>query len=209
MNLPRLLLVGAGGHARACIDVIETSGQWQIAGLIGLPEEVGTRVLGYPVLASDDELTHVLQDVDGALITLGQIKSPERRQALFATVEARGRATAPVISPRAHVSTHSQVGAGTIVMHGAVVNAGATVGRNCILNTLSLVEHDAIVGDHCHISTHAVLNSGVVVGDGAFVGSGSCVRQGQRIGDRSVIGMGQVVVKDCEPGSRLPLRSAR
>ena len=41
MSMSAVLLVGAGGHARACIDVIETEGRFKIAGLVGRSEEVG------------------------------------------------------------------------------------------------------------------------------------------------------------------------
>ena len=36
---PSLILIGAGGHARSCIDVIEQQGEYQIAGMIGMPDE--------------------------------------------------------------------------------------------------------------------------------------------------------------------------
>ena len=32
--MDEIILVGAGGHARSCIDVIELSGQYKIAGLV-------------------------------------------------------------------------------------------------------------------------------------------------------------------------------
>ena len=63
MSNPTILLIGAGGHARACIDVIEQEGRFNIAGLVGLPHEVGSRVLGYPVLGSDIELPDLLKMV--------------------------------------------------------------------------------------------------------------------------------------------------
>ncbi len=205
MSQPRLLLVGAGGHARACIDVIESTSAWTIIGLVGLVSEVGTCVLGYPVLGDDTELPSLLARCDAALVTVGQIKSADARRSLFAHIESAGRVPSAIVSPRAHVSRHAVIGHGTIVMHGAVVNASARVGCNGILNTLSLVEHDVVVGDHCHVSTHAAINSGVIVGEGTFLGSGSLVRQGLHIGAGSVIGMGQCVVKDCPPGTRLPV----
>jgi len=204
VTLPRLLLVGAGGHARACIDVIESTAAWSIIGLVGVTSEVGTTVLGYPVVGDDADLPALLAECDAALVTVGQIKSADQRRELFGRIESAHRVPPAIVSPRAHVSRHATVGAGSIVMHGAVVNASARIGRNCILNSLSLVEHDAVVGDHCHVSTHAVINSGVEVGAGTFLGSGSLVRQGQRIGAGSVIGMGQCVVKDCPPGTWLP-----
>lgn len=203
MSQPALLLVGAGGHARACIDVIEQEGRWTIAGLIGSPGEVGREVLGYPILGSDDDLARLLGACDHALVTMGQIETPELRMRLFAEIAAAHRVAPPIVSPLAYVSRHAIIGDGTIVMHGALVNAGARVGRNCILNSESLVEHDAVVEDHCHLSTNAALNSGVRVGAGTFVGSTSVVRQGLHIGAGSFIGMGQRIVKSCGPGTRI------
>jgi sugar O-acyltransferase (sialic acid O-acetyltransferase NeuD family) len=199
-----ILLLGAGGHARACVDVIEQQGLFKIAGFIGLPEQVGERVLDYPVLGIDADLPRLRREHPNALVTVGQIKSAEGRMRLFELALNSGFRLPVVVSPRAHVSRHASVGEGTIVMHGAVVNAAASVGRNCIINSLSLVEHDSVVEDHCHISTAAAINSGVHVCRGTFLGSNACVRQGVRIGERCLIGMGQRVLKDCAAGSQLP-----
>jgi sugar O-acyltransferase (sialic acid O-acetyltransferase NeuD family) len=204
VTLPSILLVGAGGHARACIDVIEHEGRFTVGGLIGLSAEVGTRILGYPVLGTDDDLAALRQDHFAALITVGQIKTPDPRIRLSGLLIRFGYTLPAIVSPRAYVSAHATVGAGTIVMHGAVVNASAEIGRHCIINSQSLVEHDAVIADHCHIATAAAINSGVRIGVGTFIGSGTCVRQGLTIGERCVIGMGQRVLADCGPGVRLP-----
>jgi sugar O-acyltransferase (sialic acid O-acetyltransferase NeuD family) len=200
----QILLVGAGGHARSCIDVIESEDRFLIAGLVGLPEEVNTHILGYPVLGADCDLPQLLGEYGQALITVGQIKSPEPRISLFHFLTESGCALPPIVSPHAHVSAHATLAEGTIVMHGAVVNAGASVGKNCIINSQALVEHDVVIEDHCHISTAAAVNSGVRVGKGTFVGSGSCVRQCVQIGEHCLIGMGQSVLKDCPGGTHLP-----
>jgi sugar O-acyltransferase (sialic acid O-acetyltransferase NeuD family) len=199
-----LLLVGAGGHAKSCIDVIEQAGAFVIGGLIGLPEQVGSTVLGYPVLGIDEDLPGLRQHYPNAIVTVGQILSPKIRERLFHTLLENGFHTPVVVSPHAIVSRHATVGAGTVVLHGAVVNAGASVGRNCILNSRCLVEHDASVGDHSHIATGAILNGDVRVGAGCFIGSGSVTRESVTIGCECVIGMGQKVLKDCPDRTRLP-----
>lgn len=204
-----ILLVGAGGHARACIDVIEQDGRFTIEGVLGAPEEIGGAVLGYPVLGSDDDLSRFAGRIPNALVTVGQIKTPQVRLDLFERLLASGFATPAIISPRAYVSRHSAVGEGSIVMHGATVNAGAIVGRNCILNSRALLEHDATVGDHCHIATAAVVNGDVRIGAGTFIGSGVIVRQGVAIGQRCVIGMGERVLTNCADGEQRPLASVR
>lgn len=199
-----ILLVGAGGHAGACIDVIEQEGRFIVAGLVGLRPEVGTRKFGYSVLGTDADLPALLGDYVYALVSVGQIKTPEPRIRLFDLLQQNGCTLPVIVSPRAYVSPHASLGAGTIVLHGAVVNAGAAVGRNCILNSQSLVEHDAVVADHCHIATAAAINSGVRIGAATFIGSNSCVRQGINIGERCLIGMGQRVLADCGPGTHMP-----
>ena len=201
-----ILLLGAGGHARACIDVIEQAGGFVIAGLVGLPEEVGKSVLGYPVLGSDADLQVLLAQYPYAVVTVGQIKTAEPRARLYAQLVEHSQCPTAIVSPRAYVSPHASVGVGTIVFHGAVINAGAVVGKNCIVNSLSLVEHDVVVGDHCHVATGARINSGVRVGGGSFVGSGCTVRQGLVIGRNCVIGMGQSVLADCADGVQLPAK---
>jgi sugar O-acyltransferase (sialic acid O-acetyltransferase NeuD family) len=199
-----ILLIGAGGHARSCIDVIEREGRFSVAGLIGLPREVGSRVLGYPVLGTDEILPAVLDEYPVVFISIGQIETPEPRLRIFGLLQ-HGRCELPVIvSPLAYVSRHATLGAGTIVMHGAVVNAGASVGRNCIINSQALVEHDVVVADHCHIATAAVINGGVHIGEGTFVGSNSTVRQGVNIGARCLVGMAQGLLADCATGTSIP-----
>lgn len=209
MSEAAILLVGAGGHARACIDVIEQAARFSVAGLVGLPDQVGTRVLGYPVLGTDADLVALRVKYAYAMVVVGQIKTPEPRIRLFDLLQRHGYTLPVIVSPHAHVSRHAKVDVGTIVMHGAVVNASAAVGRNCILNSQSLVEHDAVIGDHCHIATAAAINSGVRIAAATFVGSNSCVRQGIQIGERCVIGMGQRVLADCAAGTQLPRVTAR
>lgn len=190
MSKPKIILIGAGGHAHACIDVIEQHGQYQIAGLVGMSEEMHSWYFGYCVIATDDDLPQLAKDYQYALITVGQIQTPDHRMRLYQQATKLGLQLPVIIAPSAHVSRHANIGAGTIVMHGAIVNAGATVGNNCIINTRALIEHDATVEDHCHISTGAILNGNVSIGAGCFVGSGSVIKEGVTFGKRCVVGMG-------------------
>lgn len=193
MIKPSLILIGAGGHARACIDVIEQHGQFQIAGLVGMPEEKQSEHFDYSVIATDNELPRLVQYYLYAVITVGQIQTPDHRIRLYQLANELGFQLPVIIAPSAYVSPQATIGAGTIVMHGAIVNAGAKVGCNCIINTSALIEHDTVVADHCHISTGAILNGDVSIGAGSFVGSGCIVKEGVSIGQRSVVGIGLAV----------------
>ncbi len=201
MNKPDIVLVGGGGHCRSCIDVIEQQERYRIAGIVDLPNKAGETVLGYPVIGSDDDLPRLARKHQLFLITLGQIKSPARRMALFERLKGLGVSLPVIISPHAYVSRHASVGEGTIVMHGALINAGAQVGCNCIINTFCLLEHDVAIGDHCHISTASIVNGGTAVAQGTFVGSNTVTREGIEIGAGCIVGGGITVLHSVPPGT--------
>lgn len=175
----QIILLGGGGHCRSCIDVIESSCAFKIAGIVEQTGKEKTKpVLGYPIIGYDNELEILRKRYDYALITMGQMGSSIFRQTLFNHLKKIGFILPVIISPLAHVSKHATIDEGTIVMHQASVNAGANIGKNCILNTRCLIEHDVHIGDHTHISTAAVLNGDVRVGSGSFIGSNATVVHG-------------------------------
>ena len=61
MSKTEIILIGAGGHAAACIDVIEQQDKFRIAGLIGQENELGQRVCGYSVFGVDRELPELIK----------------------------------------------------------------------------------------------------------------------------------------------------
>ena len=202
MSKPGLLLVGAGGHAKSCIDVIEQEDKFQIIGLVGSPNEVGARVLGYEVLGTDEGLTELLNLSNFALIAVGQIGTNDLRSRLFSKIANIGFKLPVIMSPIAYVSTRAVIGKGSVVMHRATINAGAKIGDNCIINSHALIEHDVIVEDHCHIATSATINGGSTVGKSSFVGSGTTIRESITIGHSCSIGMGMSVRHDLPPNSQ-------
>lgn len=193
MKNKKIILVGGGGHCEAVIDVIELSGDYEIIGIIDVKEKVGSEVLGYKVIGTDEDIKDLKKEVDYAFITIGHIYSAEKRKNIYNLLKVNGFTIPTIISPKSYVSKHAKIGEGTIIMHGAILNAGAVIGRNCIVNSMALIEHDAVVGDFCHISTGAIVNGGVKVGDFTFVGSNAVTKQYIEIPSNSFIKAGSLV----------------
>ncbi len=191
--MDKILLIGAGGHARSCIDVLEEENQFEIAGLIEKSESISNESLGYPVIGTDDDLKVLRQQYKNALITVGQIKSPKIRIKLYQLLKELDFTLPVIVSPHAYVSKHAQIGEGSIIMHGVIINANAKIGNNCIINNRALIEHDAVIGDHCHIATGAIINGEVSVENETFIGSGAVTKQAIAIGKNCVIGAGVVL----------------
>jgi sugar O-acyltransferase (sialic acid O-acetyltransferase NeuD family) len=193
-----IILIGAGGHARSCIDVIEQSGQFKIAGLVEKGKLNNKENLGYPIIGTDDDLQNLRQKYSHSLITVGQIKSPKIRIKLYQLLKELDFTLPVIVSSQAYVSKHAQIGEGTIIMHGVIINANAKIGNNCIINNRALIEHDAVIGDHCHIATGAIINGEVSVGNETFIGSGTVTKQAISIGNNCIIGAGVVLKNDIE-----------
>ena len=81
--MDKIILIGGGGHCKSCIDVIEQAGTFQIAGVVDVSEKLHRKMLGYEIIATDDDLPDLVKEYENFLITLGHIKSPTRRMELF------------------------------------------------------------------------------------------------------------------------------
>lgn len=189
-----LILIGGGGHCQSVIEVAESSGRI-IQGILDRPDEVGKKVLGYPILGTDDQIPNYVPTCE-FVITVGFIKNPSLRIKLFNQVREAGGVLATLIASTAYVSRHAHLGSGTVIMHNAFVNAGATVGENVIINTFCNIEHGVSIGNQCHISTGAMINGDCKIGDNCFIGSQSVLANGISICDRVIIGAGSLVRKN-------------
>ena len=190
-----IVLIGGGGHCKACIDVIELGNKFKIAGIIDIKEKLHQRVLGYEIIGSDAELPEIVKHYNYFLITNGQTKDAFRRLNIFEHITRLGGNFPVIVSPLAYVSKHASIQEGSIIMHNVTINADAKIGRNCIVNTGALIEHDTIIEDHCHISTGCIVNGQCSVGKGTFIGTNSSLSNNISIINNTIIGNGAVVVK--------------
>ena len=189
-----LILIGGGGHCKSVIEVAE-SADYEIKGILDMPDEVGKEVLpGHKVIGTDDEIPQYVEECD-FVVTVGFIKNPALRIKLYNKVKAAGGRLATIIASTAHVSKYSELGEGTVIMHHAFVNAGAKIGDNCIINTFVNIEHDAVLGNQCHISTGTMVNGECKIGENCFIGSQSVCANCIEIASDIIVGAGSVVRK--------------
>lgn len=205
----KLILIGGGGHCKSVLAVLEDLPNYDVVGILDVPEKVGTEICGKPIIGTDDDIESLADKCDCVMITVGQIKSSELRERLYDRVKAAGLELATVVGQKSKVASTAKLGEGTIIMDYALVNADAQVGHNCIINTRALIEHDAIVGNHCHLSTGSIVNGSSKIGDGSFVGSSACVIDGLKVGSNVIIGAGATVIRDVPDNSTIVGQQAR
>jgi sugar O-acyltransferase (sialic acid O-acetyltransferase NeuD family) len=195
------VILGGGGHAQVLVDSMQLSGAAiPHAILDGDRSRRGQTILGVPILGGDDLLPELVsRGVNCFTVGLGGIGDNRPRQRLFELGLSYGLEPLTVIHPTAICSQWVEIGSGSQVFPGSIINAGAKLGRNVIVNSGAIVEHDCILQDHVHVATGARLASTVEVGVGAHIGVGALVKQCLTIGEGVIVGMGAVVVKDVSP----------
>lgn len=188
-----IILIGGGGHCKSVIEVAESAG-YNILGIFDMPEEVGDWVLDYKVIGTDDDISRYADKAE-FVIAVGFIKTPAVRIRLYDKIKEAGGKLATLVASTAYVSKYADVGEGTVVMHHAMINAGAQIGTNCIINTFCNIEHGAVIGNQCHISTGTMVNGDCKVGERVFIGSQSVMANGVSIENDIIVGAGSFIRK--------------
>ena len=186
-----IILIGGGGHCISCIDVIEMTKEFSILGIIDSSKKKGTKILDYEVIGDDNDIEILSKTCVNFLITIGQIKSHLIRQEIYLKLKKLNLKLPIIISPLSYVSRYADINEGTIVMHDAIINAGAKLGKCNIINSKSLIEHEVLVGDFCHISTSSIVNRQTVIEDNCFIGSNSVLVNNIKIKKNTIIPAGK------------------
>lgn len=192
MSAKRLVMVGAGGHAKVALALARTLGYEVVAIQDDDEDKHGSALGGVPVVAAFHEVPGT--DACLVILALGDNRARQRLATL-------GPIAPALVHPHAWVAPDVQLGAGTLIFAGAVVQPGARIGEHVIVNTGATVDHDCEIGSFAHVAPGVNLSGGVRVAEGALLGVGSAVVNGVRIGRWAVLGAGGVAVRDVPDGA--------
>lgn len=192
----RSVIVGAGGHGRVVLDILQRSSAHQVAGFVDSdPSLTGERVDGKPVLGVLDDLPRLREDhgVDAAVVAIGD--NGIRRE--FADrISDMGFVLINAVHPSANLAQSVSLGSNIVIAAGALVCAHCHIGDSVILNTGCIVDHESTVGHGSHVCPGARIAGRVSIQAGAFIGIGATVIQSVRIGHHAKVGAGAVVIDD-------------
>jgi sugar O-acyltransferase (sialic acid O-acetyltransferase NeuD family) len=189
----KVVCYGASGHGRVVVDVLQCAGHTVLGFIDDRAEITGSEFAGLRILGTADALKRLDRKEVAVLVGIGVNRT---RLAVAQHVRELGFSFATGVHPRAVLAADVNVGAGTIIMAGAIINPATIVGEHVIINTGATVDHDSQIGDGAHISPGVNLAGSVNVGRGVHVGIGACVIPGRTIGEFAIIGAGAVVIRD-------------
>jgi acetyltransferase EpsM len=161
LNTTQILLYGMGGHALVLMDACK---------------EMGIEVVGY----FDDQVSPNMREVQKNPLFLGPYRAdcfPELPLLIaIGNNQAREKASSKIghkqfvlIHPRATVSETALIGMGSVVLAGAIVQAGVKAGSHVIINAGAIIDHEVTLEDFSHIRPGAYVGGGARVSKSAIV----------------------------------------
>lgn len=193
----KIVVCGAGGHARSVLDIALQDEHIEVVGCIDpiFPQITKMPLMQeIPVIGSDSELIEFFQK--GLKFIFIAIGDNNLRRKLYQNAVSIGFEPVNIISRYAVISPKAHLGKGICIMPGAVVNVNTVIGDNCIINTRCSLDHDCNIDAHCHIAPGVAVSGFVKIGEGSHIGTGASVIDRIRIGKGAYIGGGAAVVKD-------------
>jgi len=194
---PKLLIVGAGGHAKICIDIIRQNNLYDIVGATSNSTDKKD-IMGVPVLGTDEEVLekYFVEGVKFAVIGIGSLKKLSKRTEIFNRLKKIGYHIPTIIHPRAICEPSASIAEGNQVMAGAIIGSEVRINPNCIINSGSIISHDCYLEENIHITPGAILAGNVYVGKNSIVGMGAAVYIGVIIGSEVIVSNNANVLKD-------------
>ncbi|TAJ98333.1 hypothetical protein EPO44_11855, partial [bacterium] len=126
------VILGGGGHARVLIDILQISQCATPYAVLDANRSLwGGELLGIPIPGGDELLPDMVRKgVTRFVVGIGSIGDNEPRRRLYGLGLVHGLVPLTIQHPSAICSRFAQVGAGSVLLAGAVINAGAKIGAN-------------------------------------------------------------------------------
>ncbi len=192
----KLLIIGSGGHGRVIADIAMQLKRWKEIAFLDDDENIKSS-MGFRVIGKSYEALNFIQEYD-LFVAIG---NRVIREKMHQKIKAEGCIMPTLVHPSAIIGTQVQIGEGTVIMAGVVINCCSKIGDGCILNTAASIDHDCIIDDYVHISPGAKVAGTVSIGRGTWIGIGAIVSNNIGISKNVVVGAGAVVIKNIQaPG---------
>ncbi|MFI0429064.1 acetyltransferase [Mariniflexile sp. HMF6888] len=213
LRAKNIIIIGASGHAKVVIDIVEKQKMFNIIGLIDSYKKVGTKISGYKILGTEDIIEQLMadQEVIGGIIAIGDNWTRH-------LIKEKIKKTTPnfeflsAIHPNAVLSKNIKIPKGTVIMAGAIINSDAIVGEFCIINTNASLGHESTMQNYSSLAPGVNIGGNVNIGDFSAISIGATIIQNINIGDHALVGAGALVindVKDCDVVYGVPAKHIR
>lgn len=190
----KVVIIGASGHARVIADIVKLSGD-EIVGFLDDNMDIQGNVIfeDKKVLGTTKE-----EDIEKFKNNYFIIGIGSNRVRKLISEKYPNLKWYTAIHPSTIIGSNVEIGEGSVLMGGTVINTGTKIGKHCIINTCASLDHDNILDNFVHISPGAHLAGTVRIMDGTWICAGVTVINNITIGKNNIIGAGATVIRNIE-----------
>jgi sugar O-acyltransferase (sialic acid O-acetyltransferase NeuD family) len=194
-------IIGAGGHAKVVLAALEANNIFPVALYDDDASKWGSSIFNIPIKGGLDDLEK-LGSVS-AFIAIGKNEVRKKIVERFTSID-----WLTIIHPRASLHSSVQVGRGTLIQEGCILEPDVVIGEHCILNANSMIGHESVLENYVH-NAGAKLNGNVHICEGVLLGGNSTVHPGVTVGAWSKSAIASAIMRDVPPNSILIGNPAR
>jgi sugar O-acyltransferase (sialic acid O-acetyltransferase NeuD family) len=194
----KIVILGAGGHARDVLDVFEACNArapaYDVLGFVVEPAyfRPGIVINDHPLLGDFAWLAQHAREVQ-LVCAVGD--TALRRRLTLQALPLGGR-FCTVVHPSAILARRVSLGEGCVVAAGVIMTSLVRLKDHVHVNIACTLAHDVAVDDYATIAPGVRLSGNVHIGEGANVGTGATVIEKIRVGPWSTVGAGAAVIRD-------------
>lgn len=187
----KLIIIGASGHGKVVADIALAENRWSEIAFLDDNPHLKTS-LGLEIIGNVEEAEKFIDEYK-MIVAIG---NNETRHLIQKRLRKAGARFPILIHPKSVIAKEVEIGVGTVIMAGVIINCSTVIGEGCIINTGSTIDHDNNIGNFVHVAPGAHLAGTVNVGEYTWIGLGSTVSNNLNITSGSIIGAGAVVVRN-------------
>ena len=185
-----LIIIGAGGHGRVIADIAQKIGSYKTIAF--LDDGDAKETMGLSIVGKTSDVKKYINTTD-IFVAIGN--SAVRRE-FIERLLSMGANVPTLIHPNAVIGACVEIGNGSAIMAGAVINPCSKLGKGVIVNTCSSIDHDCVIGNYCHIAVGGHVAGTVSLGDNVWLGAGATIKNNVNVCADCIIGAGAVVLKE-------------
>jgi len=195
-----MLVYGAGMLGKQVAHLISNhlGDQYSIKGFIDDVFQPGTQVCNnlqvIGPLTEAPNLVGCTPEKTRLVLGIGYSDMIARGRA-FERAKTLGYQFETLIHPSASVEASAELGEGSIVLAGAVVDQYVTVGEISYLHNGSIIGENSVLGENNYLSAGTTFGGSTIVGNNNFFGMNSIVVNNVVIGNNNFINSGSLVYK--------------
>ena len=202
MEKEKIVIIGAGQHARVVLYNVEEQNKYEVIGFLDSDDNrIGKVFEGKEILGNyqKENLKEFSKKIGTNKFFIG-FGNMKYRKKVFDYFINNGWEAVNIIHPNAVVSKNARLGKGILIECGCLITPNPVIGDNVVVNTGSQVNHDNIIENHVYIASGVILSGGIKIAENTLLDDGVIVTLGCSVGKNSLIGAGAVVTKNIPDG---------